>query len=113
MWARSFTGTAALGIYIWRLEDPKGSYAAFFDISNWLTGWVLSDGGLAGVLRNMINLILVDQADGFLLGMAFFAFLSLLFWPLRYGGRWCIGKAWRMLGREDSRGEDSRRAAGG
>jgi hypothetical protein len=92
MWARAATGAAALGLYGWRVEDPKGSYAAFFDASNWLTGWVLAEEGLAGLARNMINLILIDQADGFLLGMAFFALLSVVLWPLKACGRWC----WRM-----------------
>ena len=89
MWARVATGAAALGLYGWRVEDPKGSYAAFFDASDWLTAIVLSDEGAWGYVRNMINLILVDQADGFLLGMAFFALLSILFWPFKACGRWC------------------------
>lgn len=90
MWARIATGAAALGLYGWRVEDPKGSYAAFYDASNWLTGLVLSGEGAWVYVRNMVNLVLIDQADGFLLGMAFFALLSIIFWPFKACGRWCL-----------------------
>ena len=89
MVAREAAGGAAFGLYVWRVADPKGSYAAFYDASNWLTGWVVSGDGMAAVFRNVVNLVLVDQADGFLLGMAFFALMSAIFWPIRAGGRWC------------------------
>ena len=95
MWARIATGAAALGLYGWRLEDPKGSYAAFYDVSNWLTSWVVAGEGAWTWARNAVNLILVDQADGFLLGMAFMALVSVILWPLRACGRWC---ARRFLG---------------
>lgn len=87
MWARAAIGAAALGTYGWRIEDPKASYAAFYDLSDWLTSWVVSGEGAWVYLRNAINLMLVDQADGFLLGMAFFALLSVIFWPFRVLGR--------------------------
>ena len=32
----------------------------------------------------MLNLILVDQADGFLLGVAVMALISVLLWPVRF-----------------------------
>ncbi len=87
MWARAAVGAGALATYGWRIEDPKASYAAFYDLSDWLTSWVVAGDGAWGYLRNFINLILIDQADGFLLGMAFFALLSLIFWPFRAAGR--------------------------
>lgn len=88
MWVRAIIGGAALGLYGWRVEDPKGSYAAFYDASDWLTGWLLAGDGAWGYARNFANLVLVDQADGFLLGMAFMALVSVVLWPVRAGGRW-------------------------
>ena len=92
MLGRAVIGAGALGAYAWRVDDPKGSYAAFYDLSDWLTGLVLTGEGIAGYLRNFVNLILIDQADGFLLGMAFFALLSLIFWPFKVAGRWSAYK---------------------
>ena len=97
MLGRAVIGAAALGAYAWRVEDPKGSYAAFYDLSDWLTGLVLTGEGAAGYLRNFVNLILIDQADGFLLGMTFFALLSLIFWPFKTAGRWGAGKVRGMI----------------
>lgn len=98
MWARGAAGAGALGLYGWRVQDPVGSYAAFYEASNWLTGWLVGGEGAWGWLRNFINVILVDQADGFLLGMAFFALLSILFWPVRACGRWCAKRIGRLAG---------------
>jgi len=92
MLGRAVIGAGALGAYAWRVEDPKGSYAAFYDLSDWLTGLVLTGEGIAGYLRNFVNLILIDQADGFLLGMAFFALLSLIIWPFKTAGKWGVRK---------------------
>ena len=58
---------------------------------------MLTGEGLTTYLRNFINLILIDQADGFLLGMAFFALLSLIFWPFKAAGRWGVGKLRRRM----------------
>ena len=102
-------GAGALGAYAWRVEDPKGSYAAFYDLSDWLTGFVISGEGATAYLRSLVNLILVDQADGFLLGMAFFALLSLIFWPFRAVGRWGAGR----MRRSTNRGPDRRLAEHG
>ncbi|MEL6478746.1 MAG: hypothetical protein AAFR17_15560 [Pseudomonadota bacterium] len=104
MWARVATGAAALGLYGWRVQDPKGAYAAFYDASNWLTGLLVSGEGAWGLVRNFINVILVDQADGFLLGMAFFALLSVIFWPVRVCGRWCGRQVGRLVGSGRNRG---------
>jgi len=83
MWLRLTTGLSALGLYGWRVEDPKLSYAYFYDASNWLTGWMISAEGISGYLRNFANMILIDQADGFLFGVAFMALISFLFWPFK------------------------------
>ncbi len=98
MWTRTLAGVAALGVYGWRVHDPKTSYAVFFDISDWVTGLFVSGEGAWLWARNAVNLILVDQADGFLLGMAFFALLSAIFWPVRVCGRWCGHGIRRVLG---------------
>ena len=95
---RTVLGVIACLLYTWRVYDPKGAYAAFYDASNWLTGWLLDGGGLTGVLRNIVNLVLVDQAEGFLLGLVFFAALSGPVWLVRRSARWCWRKArglWR------------------
>ena len=102
MWARAGLGVAALGLYGWRVADPKASYAAFFDASSWMTGLVLSSEGAEGWVHNLIGLVLVDQADGFLLGMATFALVSIAVWPVRACGRWCVGRISRLRrGRTD------------
>lgn len=92
MWARAAIGGGALGLYGWRIADPKASYGAFFDASDWLTGWILTGDGAMAWLRNVANLVLIDQADGFLLGLAAFALLSAILWPFRACGRWCAGR---------------------
>ncbi|MGF1475995.1 MAG: hypothetical protein ACFB6S_10580 [Geminicoccaceae bacterium] len=99
MWWRAATGGTAIGIYGWRVHDPKGSYALFYDVSNWLTGWVLTGDGAIGYARNLVNLILVDQADGFLLGMAFFAVMSILLWPVRAGAAFCVKRGGSAISR--------------
>ena len=66
---RVILGCIACALYGWRVYDPKGSYAAFYDASDWLTATMLDEGGWAGIVRNLVNLVLLDQADGFLLGM--------------------------------------------
>ena len=104
MLGRVVVGAGALGAYAWRVEDPKGSYATFFDLSDWLTGLVLTGERMTTYLRNFVNLILIDQADGFLLGMAFFALLSLIFWPFKVAGKWGARKLGR--GRPGRRGKD-------
>ena len=92
MWARMATGAAALGAYGWQVHDPVGSYESFFNISNWLTSHVISGEGAWAWGRNMVNLILIDQAKGFFLGMAVMALISVIFWPFRAAGRWTWGK---------------------
>ena len=80
--------TALLG---WRMIDPKGSYAALYDASHYLTDAV------AGyeVLTRLISLVLVDQFNGLMLGVAATAFLYMALsclrqaagWPMRYRAR--------------------------
>ncbi len=108
MLGRAVIGAGALGTYAWRVEDPKGSYAVFYDLSDWLTGLVLTGEGIAGYLRNFVNLILIDQADGFLLGMAFFALLSLIFWPFKTAGKWGAGKVRGLVTHRHEGAETSR-----
>ncbi|MEL7149828.1 MAG: hypothetical protein AAGK71_03795 [Pseudomonadota bacterium] len=80
--------TALLG---WRMVDPKGSYAALYDASHMLTDAV------AGyeILTRLISLVLVDQFNGLMLGVAVTAFLYMALggirrvasWPMRYRAR--------------------------
>ena len=80
--------TALLG---WRMVDPKGSYAALYDASHYLTDVV------AGyeVLTRFISLVLVDQFNGLMMGVAVTAFLYMglsalrqaASWPMRYRSR--------------------------
>lgn len=84
-------GGLATALLSWRLIDPKGSYAALYDVSHSLTD------GLAGyeVLSRFISLVLVDQFNGLMLGVAVTAFLYMLLngirnavrWPMRYRAR--------------------------
>lgn len=99
MWGRLLIGVGSLGLYGWRVHDPKGSYAAFFDASDWMTSLLVASDGAEGYLKNFVNIVLIDQADGFLLGMAFMALLSIVFWPFRRAGRWCAGKLRRTAHR--------------
>ena len=98
MLGRLLIGGGSLGLYGWRVHDPKGSYGAFFDASDWLTSWVIASDGAAGYLKSFVNIILVDQADGFLLGMAFMALVSVVFWPFRTAGKWGAKQASRLMG---------------
>lgn len=73
--------TALLG---WRMIDPKGSYAALYDASHYLTDAV------AGyeVLTRFISLVLVDQFNGLMLGVAVTAFLYMALGGLRRAAGW-------------------------
>lgn len=93
MWFRLSFGLIALSLYIWRLADPKNSYAVFYDVSDWITAFFVTDGGVSGLFKNAANLLLIEQADGFLLGISFFALVSWIFLPLRFFYRWGITKA--------------------
>lgn len=84
MWTRYVTGIGALCLYGRTLEDPKGSFILFHDASDWLTSHVLSgDGVVIRMVRNIFNDILIDQFEGFLLGIAVATWFSALAWPLR------------------------------
>jgi hypothetical protein len=94
---RTCIGTAACAVYFWRVQDPKGSYAVFYDVTDWLTALISSlfvaDGAVVGFLRNAINLVLLDQVEGFLIGIAFATLFSALLWPFKAGGRAAVRKA--------------------
>ncbi|MEM7717742.1 MAG: hypothetical protein AAF222_00935 [Pseudomonadota bacterium] len=84
-------GGLATALLSWRMIDPKGSYAALYDVSHSVTD------SLAGyeILSRFISLILVDQFNGLMLGVAVTAFLYMMAsgirnaasWPLRYRER--------------------------
>jgi|GEM_PF-3874765 len=92
---RTAIGVIACLLYIWRVYDPKGSYAAFYDVANGLTGWLVAGDGVMAALRNVISLILLDQAEGFLLGIVFLSLIQAPVWAVRRGAGWC----WRRLRR--------------
>lgn len=84
-------GGTAFGALSWRLWDPKGSYAALYDASHAMTDW------LAGyeVLSRLVSLILVDQFNGLMMGIAASTLLyltlgglrSMITWPFRRSER--------------------------
>ena len=108
MWGRILVGLGSLGLYGWRVEDPKGSYGAFYDASEWLTSHFIADGGGWGYVRSFVNIILVDQADGFLLGMAFAALVSIVLWPVRRTLGWGGSRIVRAVGRGGSEPDGDR-----
>ncbi len=100
---RTLIGLIACGLYSWRIYDPKQSYAGFYDAANWLTGWLLDESGVIGTLRRMVNLVLLDQVEGFLIGIAIVTLLSLPFWVLRKSAGWGVGLARRRSRRRARR----------
>jgi hypothetical protein len=100
---RTSLGIAACGVYFWRVQDPKGSYAVFYDATDWLTtaisGLFVSDGAVVGFIRNAINLVLLDQVEGFLIGIAFVSLLSGLLWPFKACGRALARKVRSLRGK--------------
>ncbi|MEM1162733.1 MAG: hypothetical protein AAGJ28_17540 [Pseudomonadota bacterium] len=112
MWLRSLTGFSALGLYAWRVHDPKGSYAAFFDASDWITSFIIEAERVFGYFRNLVNIVMVDQADEFLLGMAVMALISVVFWPFRICGRW-TGRKLKAILQSENKQRDSQAERGG
>ena len=88
---RTGIGLAASAVYLWRVQDPKGSYAIFYDVTDWLTtlvsGLFVSDGAIVGFVRNTINLVLLDQVEGVLIGIALASLFSAVLWPFKAAGR--------------------------
>lgn len=84
-------GGLATALLAWRMVDPKGSYAALYDASHYMTD------AFAGyeVLTRFISLVLVDQFNGLMLGVAVTAFFYVALsavrqaatWPMRYRHR--------------------------
>ncbi len=77
-------GGLATAILGWRMYDPKGSYAALYDASHYLTDFV------AGyeVLTRLVSLVLVDQFNGLMLGVAVTAFLYMGLSAIRRAAGW-------------------------
>lgn len=92
---RTVLGIVACALYAWRVYEPKESYIAFYDATAWLTGWLVTEDDFGSLLRNLINLVLLDQVEGFLLGIAFLAVLSAPIWAARK----CAGLCWRGVRR--------------
>jgi len=79
-------GALACGLLGWRMADPKGSYAALYDTSHYLTEAVAGH----EVLTRLISLVLVDQFNGLMLGIAVTAFFYLGLSVLRQVASWPI-----------------------
>ena len=65
--------TAALALY-WRASDPIESYAALFSVTNWLTN-IFMDHEL---LSNSLNMLLLDQFNGILIGLVLASILHIV-----------------------------------
>lgn len=77
-------GGLATALLSWRMADPKGSYAALYDVSHSLTDLVAGQ----EVLTRFISLVLVDQFNGLMLGVAVTAFFYLILGALRQAAAW-------------------------
>jgi hypothetical protein len=77
-------GGLATGLLGWRMADPKGSYAALYDASHYLTEAVAGQ----ELLTRFISLVLVDQFNGLMLGVAVTAFFYLAMGGLRRAAGW-------------------------
>ncbi len=93
---RTLVGLGAGAVYVWRVQEPKASYAVVYDITDWTTDTLsrlfVTGDAATEFLRNALNLVLVDQLEGFLIGIAVATLLSAVFWPFKAGGRWCWAK---------------------
>ena len=78
MTTRLAFGAAEIGLYMYRVVDPTGSYAAIFEASGWVSGFVLEPLESPLYVRNFVNLLLVEQLDGFLLGVIAATLISAL-----------------------------------
>lgn len=77
-------GGLACALLGWRMADPKGSYAALYDVSHFLTEAVAGH----EVLTRAISLVLVDQFNGLMLGVAATAFIYFALGALRQAAGW-------------------------
>lgn len=77
-------GALATAILGWRMVDPKGSYATLYDASHYLTDFVAGQ----EVLTRFISLVLVDQFNGVMLGVAVTAFFYVALGALRRAAGW-------------------------
>ena len=77
-------GGLATGGLGWRMFDPKGSYAALYDISHWMTELV---SGYEALTR-FISLIFVDQFNGLMLGIVIGTVLHMTLGGLKHLAAW-------------------------
>ena len=73
---RFILGFAAIAVFAYRLHDPKGSYPLIYDATAWLSALFVGNNGLPRMVRNGIDLVLLEQLEGFLLGIALVTLLS-------------------------------------
>jgi len=79
---------AVVGMW-WRIQQPVESYAALIELSEFVTGTAMTAlGAVSGwdlsarMLQNAINLVLVDQFNGVVVGIIVSTIFSLLWWLL-------------------------------
>lgn len=77
-------GGAATALLVWRLVDPKGSYAVLYDLSHQAAGYVSG----YEVLTRFVSLVLLDQFNGLMLGVAMTALLYMMLSSLRRAASW-------------------------
>lgn len=84
-------GGFATALLAWRMVDPKGSYATLYDLSHHAADYVSG----YEVLTRLVSIVLLDQFNGLMLGVATTAFLYMVLgsmrravgWPLRVRAR--------------------------
>lgn len=88
VWSFAPAVAASVGVW-WRIELPIESYTTLIQISDLVTGLVMSSLDTifgwsisAGFFQNAVNLILVDQFNGLMTGIIISNFFSLLWWAL-------------------------------
>jgi hypothetical protein len=88
VWKLAPAMAAGIGMW-WRIEQPIESYTALIQVSDLITGMVMSSLDTvfgwnisAGFLQSAVNLILVDQFNGLMTGIIISNLFSLLWWAL-------------------------------
>lgn len=88
VWRMAPAIAASIGMW-WRIELPVESYAALIEVSDLLTGSVMSSldyvfgwNTAAGFFQSAVNLILVDQFNGLMTGIIISNLFALLWWAL-------------------------------
>lgn len=83
--ARFWIGFGAITLFLWRQYFPVQAYSFFLDFANWFSSWVIfGESWWFNGPRNFVSGIIIDQLDGFLLGVFVSTTLTILFKPIRW-----------------------------